>query len=67
MNCGRCHKCGETIKIVLDGEEYCPNCQQYQRPVAHGWDRAYGDDSPCPGSEETLELPPSVTARRLSW
>ena len=48
MKCSRCHACGGKIRIVLDGEEYCPTCGQYQRPVAHGWAFIHGDNSPCP-------------------
>jgi hypothetical protein len=44
-NCGRCHTCGAKIKPALDGEEWCPVCQKYQRPRAHGW--ASDDKSPC--------------------
>jgi hypothetical protein len=46
--CGRCHKCGGEIEVVLDGEEYCPKCERYQRPIAHGWSRHYEDFSQCP-------------------
>lgn len=35
--CGRCHSCGGPIRIVLDGEEWCQNCETYQRPISHGW------------------------------
>lgn len=37
MNCGKCHDCGEPIRFVLDGEEWCDKCHKYQRPVSHGW------------------------------
>ncbi len=51
-NCGRCHTCGAEVRMVLDGEEYCPICEAYQRPRAHGWG---GDDrSPC--IEERIAL-----------
>lgn len=36
MNCKSCHACGTPVHIVLDGEEWCPTCQTYQRPAAHG-------------------------------
>lgn len=45
--CGKCHRCGGPIRMVLDGEEYCPQCG-YQRPWTHGWSSAYRDYSLCP-------------------
>ena len=33
----KCHGCGNHVRIVLDGEEWCQHCQTYQRPVPHGW------------------------------
>lgn len=45
--CGRCHKCGAKVRIVLDGEEWCSACQRYQRPVSHSWSTSYGDYSKC--------------------
>ena len=53
--CGRCHKCGERIHVVLDGEEWCERCQKYQRPRAHGWSGAYDDFSPCVEVREKAE------------
>lgn len=48
INCGRCHDCGRPVRIVLDGEEWCDNCQKYQRPISHGWSYyAGGEDTPC--------------------
>ena len=35
----KCHSCGGRVRIVLDGEEWCPRCETYQRPVPHGWSR----------------------------
>lgn len=35
----KCHGCGNRIRIVLDGEEWCSRCESYQRPVPHGWSR----------------------------
>jgi len=35
----KCHGCGNAVRIVLDGEEWCSHCQSYQRPVPHGWSR----------------------------
>lgn len=47
LNCGRCHNCGQPVRIALDGEEWCGNCQTYQRPASHGWCRCHGDHSLC--------------------
>jgi hypothetical protein len=54
MNCGRCHRCQTKVRIVLDGEEWCPNCKQYQRPRSHGW--ASGDDSRCAPEAQLARL-----------
>jgi hypothetical protein len=35
--CGRCHECGEKLRTVLDGEEWCDRCGEYRRYRAHGW------------------------------
>ena len=35
----KCHGCGGRVRIVLDGEEWCPRCETYQRPVPHCWSR----------------------------
>ena len=35
----KCHGCGNRVRIVLDGEEWCSRCKTYQRPVPHGWSR----------------------------
>lgn len=35
----KCHGCGGRVRIVLDGEEWCPRCETYQRPAPHGWSR----------------------------
>lgn len=45
--CGRCHKCTNPVRYVLDGEEWCSACERYQRPFSHGWSSAYGDFSAC--------------------
>lgn len=37
--CRLCHSCGNPIRTVLDGEEWCSSCQAYQRPLSHGWGR----------------------------
>ena len=42
LNCSqrmKCHRCGDNVHFVLDGEEWCSRCQHYQRPVPHGWSR----------------------------
>ena len=42
LDCSRrlkCHGCGREVRIVLDGEEWCQHCKDYQRPVPHGWSR----------------------------
>ncbi len=52
MNCHKCHTCGSEIEIVLDGEEWCPHCQKYQRPASHGWSWHYKEFSPCNASQE---------------
>jgi uncharacterized Zn finger protein (UPF0148 family) len=36
-NCGKCHTCGTKLQIVLDGEEWCPSCEQYKRYNTHGF------------------------------
>jgi uncharacterized Zn finger protein (UPF0148 family) len=47
LNCGRCHTCGTKLRIVLDGEEWCPTCGQYRRYRSHGWARGVAEESPC--------------------
>jgi hypothetical protein len=48
-HCGHCHTCGTELKIVLDGEEWCPKCREYRRYVSHGWaDGRWSDHSACP-------------------
>ena len=42
MSCKSCHTCGTTVRIVLDGEEWCDTCQTYRRPASHGWGRFPG-------------------------
>jgi hypothetical protein len=54
-NCGRCHTCGNELRTVLDGEEWCGTCQGYRRYRAHGWAAGAGDNnsrSPCSDAEE---------------
>ena len=43
-HCGTCHECGAPLKACLDGEEWCPRCQEYKRYRSHGW--------PVPGDLE---------------
>jgi hypothetical protein len=59
-NCGHCHTCGHRLKIVLDGEEWCPICKTYRRYRSHGWGQECADASePCPAREEAV--PPKDT------
>lgn len=44
--CGNCHQCGEGLRTVLDGEEWCEKCQTYRRYHSHGWGGS-GENSPC--------------------
>jgi len=37
QHCGHCHECGAELKKVLDGEEWCPVCNEYKRYRSHGW------------------------------
>lgn len=37
MKCKHCHECGTKLRQVLDGEEWCPKCEQYRRYRSHGW------------------------------
>ena len=51
-DCGYCHTCGTKLRIVLDGEEWCPKCGVYRRYGSHGWSSARGDNAtPCPEPE----------------
>ena len=44
-HCGRCHDCGQELRVVLDGEERCAGCGASRRYVSHGWSRrALGAD-----------------------
>ena len=56
MTCKRCHMCGTGIRIVLDGEEWCPTCETYQRPASHGWgrrhDQTVAEQQSCEDSEQ---------------
>ena len=51
-NCGHCHECGNPLRIVCDGEEWCDTCQAYRRYASHGWvaghERPSEDVCPCP-------------------
>jgi hypothetical protein len=47
--CGRCHRCRTEIRELVDGQEWCDDCQAYQRPREHGWPASFCTDSkPCP-------------------
>jgi len=39
-HCGHCHECGTKLHKVLDGEEWCPTCEEYKRYRSHGWTTA---------------------------
>ncbi len=45
MNCKKCHTCGTELRIVLDGEEWCPKCKTYRRYRSHGFNS--GELSKC--------------------
>ena len=62
MYCQRCHTCGTRLMKVLDGEEWCPTCEQYRRYKSHGWTAEPGDDAKTP----CIELRPT-NIRRLEW
>ncbi len=47
-NCGHCHECGVELKKRLDGEEWCPSCQQYCRYKSHGWGHSGEGEWDCP-------------------
>lgn len=47
-HCRRCHECGSVLRVVLDGEEWCPNCLTYRRYRSHGWTPPLYDPDPCP-------------------
>lgn len=49
--CGMCHTCGEKLREVLDGEEYCDLCGAYRRYKSHGWTHGEGAYD-CPEEEE---------------
>jgi len=48
MTCGRCHTCGNPLRTVLDGEEWCKTCGVYRRYRSHGFIAFAGGNSPCP-------------------
>ena len=56
LRCGRCHTCGEMLRYVLDGEEWCNKCKQYRRYPSHGWARGTGSnrDTECPNIHEKV-------------
>lgn len=60
ITCTLCHTCGHEIRIVLDGEEWCPHCQRFQRPLYHGWTITNATDrKPC---LEVLDIDPEYEA-----
>lgn len=67
MNCGKCHTCGQPVKIVCDGEEWCSRCDSYQRPVTHGWSRDYKDNSPCWTEPMLYDPTIDVSFEPLHW
>lgn len=67
-NCGYCHSCGMKLQIVLDGEEWCSECQQYRRYRSHGW--ASSENSPCLTTAEIDRhnaLPVQHSASKRMW
>lgn len=49
-SCALCHSCGGKLRLVLDGEEWCGQCQAYRRYRSHGFalDRKDPENaSPC--------------------
>lgn len=36
-HCGHCHTCGDPLRTVLDGEQWCDTCGLYRRYVSHGF------------------------------
>lgn len=47
--CGHCHTCGDELRKVLDGEEWCNTCKAYRRYFSHGWGHSKQDNNPyCP-------------------
>lgn len=53
--CNRCHTCGEELTRVLDGEEWCQNCQTYRRYQSHGWSEGGEGAVVCPDQIEPLK------------
>lgn len=59
-NCRHCHTCGTSLVTVLDGEEWCPRCEQYRRYQSRGWTRQPEKEwsSPCLREPTTLKRYP---------
>lgn len=55
-NCGRCHACGAKVRLVLDGEEWCDECERYQRPRSHGWSSDDGTKCVSDTEAEFMEI-----------
>lgn len=60
--CGRCHTCGARLRRVLDGEEWCPTCEQYRRYRSHGWSHWCAE----PGGESCPEEGDYATDRETT-
>jgi len=58
--CGHCHECGTELKKVLDGEEWCPGCDEYKRYRSHGWYAKGQNECPEPplGQQEAASEKP---------
>lgn len=76
--CSNCHQCGARLRCVLDGEEWCPQCQQYRRYISHGWSPGCAtstDRVPCPPTQKdavcltstSAPTVPSSTTASVRW
>ena len=64
QNCGHCHTCGNALRNVLDGEEWCDTCKQYRRYKSHGWGaNGDGPEYQCPPTHEQI-VQSTIEARR---
>lgn len=67
MSCQQCHACRGPIKHVLNGVEYCPKCQQYQRPLSHGYTNpspSEAEQAPCHTASSS---PPPTNEPQSCW
>ena len=65
IKCCKCHTCGTRLRIVLDGEEWCPTCETYWRYHSHGWTGGRYSEPPdegCPPEFLALPEPEQVSA-----